>query len=117
MNHFVKSIVGAASIGFILATSSTAFAAPIEGLWGTSGGEDALIAKCGGSYCITLKTGKYAGKRIGKLSGKGSSYKGTIIDPADNKKYAGTARVSGSSMRLKGCALKIFCKTQNWRKK
>ena len=95
-------------------TAGTAMADPIEGNWRTQSGETAAIASCGGAYCITLKSGKYSGKRIGKMSGSGGNYSGTITDPADDKTYSGSATVAGASMKLKGCALKIFCKTQTW---
>ncbi|MEM7069322.1 MAG: DUF2147 domain-containing protein [Pseudomonadota bacterium] len=102
---------------FAVSLATVAHAAePIEGNWKTQSGETAGISKCGGSYCIKLKTGKYSGQRIGKLKGSGGSYDGTITDPEDNKEYSGSANVSGSTMKLKGCALKIFCKTQTWKK-
>ena len=91
-------------------------AEPIVGDWKTESGETANIDACGSAYCITLKTGQFAGKRIGRMSGSGGSYKGTITDPSDDKEYSGSAKVNASSMKLKGCALKIFCKTQNWSK-
>lgn len=105
-----------AAAGFAAMTGLALAAEPIEGNWRTQSGETAAITNCGGAYCITLKTGKHAGKRIGKVSGSGASYSGTVTDPADDKTYSGSAKVNGGSMRLKGCALKIFCKTQNWSK-
>ncbi|MEM1040562.1 MAG: DUF2147 domain-containing protein [Pseudomonadota bacterium] len=96
---------------------SAASAQAIQGSWRTASGETAAIAKCGGSYCVTLRSGKYSGKRIGRMKGSGNKYSGTITDPTDDKKYAGTATVSGSSLKMRGCALKIFCKTQTWKKK
>ncbi|MEP1206770.1 MAG: DUF2147 domain-containing protein [Rhizobiaceae bacterium] len=91
-------------------------AEPIVGNWKTESGETAAIGACGGSYCITLKTGQYAGKRIGRMKGSGKSYSGTITDPSDGKQYSGSAKIGGSSLKLRGCALKIFCKTQKWSK-
>ncbi len=38
---------------------------PIVGNWKTGLGDTAAIASCGGDYCITLKSGKHAGKQIG----------------------------------------------------
>ena len=103
--------------GTVLAMSSSlAFADPIEGDWKTQAGENASIAKCGGSFCITVTTGEHAGKRIGKFKGANGDYAGTITDPSDDKQYTGTVTLNGSSMKLKGCALKVFCKTQNWKK-
>jgi uncharacterized protein (DUF2147 family) len=95
--------------------SSSAFAAEaIEGNWKTASGETAAITQCGSAYCVTLKTGKHAGKQIGKMSGKGNSYSGEITDPANDKTYAGTGTVSGSSLSMKGCVLKVLCKSQTW---
>lgn len=87
---------------------------PIEGSWKTASGETAVIAKCGGSFCITLKTGKHAGKRIGKLDGAGADYSGSITDPAADKTYSGSGAVSGNSLKMKGCVLKVLCKSQTW---
>ncbi|MCF3642731.1 DUF2147 domain-containing protein [Rhizobium sp. TRM95111] len=91
-----------------------AAAEPIEGNWKTASGETATIGKCGGSYCITLKTGEFAGKQIGKLDGGGADYTGSITDPAEDKTYSGSGSVSGNSLQMKGCVLKVFCKSQTW---
>ena len=87
---------------------------PIAGNWKTVAGDTAVIASCGGSYCITLKTGKYAGKKIGRLSGAGGSYSGEITDPADDKTYSGSGTISGGSLKMQGCMMQVFCKTQTW---
>ena len=100
-----------------LSFAGTAMAAePIVGNWKTQSGETAAISQCGGSYCVQLKTGKYSGKSIGKMSGSGNSYTGEITDPANDKTYSGSASISGSSMKMKGCVAKILCKTQTWSK-
>ncbi len=113
MKKIISTVFAA---GLVLSVNAPAFADVIEGNWKTESGETAAISKCGGSFCIKLKTGKYAGKSIGKMKGAGGSYTGTVTDPADNKQYSGSAKVGGSNLKLKGCALKIFCKTQNWKK-
>ena len=61
-----------------------------------------------------MTSGKYNGKRIGKLSGGGADYSGEITDPTDDKTYSGSASVSGASMKLKGCVMSVFCKSQTW---
>jgi uncharacterized protein (DUF2147 family) len=95
----------------------TAFAAePIEGNWKTQSGETAAIAACGSSFCVTLKTGKYSGKQIGKMSGSGNKYKGSITDPANDKTYSGSASISGGSMKMRGCVLGVLCRSQTWSK-
>ena len=110
-----KTLLATATL-FAFGLSASIAAEPIEGNWKTQGGETAAISNCGGSFCITLKTGKHAGKQIGKLSGTGDKYKGSITDPANDKTYTGSASLSGSSMKLKGCVLSILCKTQTWSK-
>ena len=114
---FLSKTVAASAVALFMATSGGALAEePIVGNWKTEAGETAAIGPCGSSFCITVKTGRYAGKRIGVMKGSGSSYTGTITDPSDDKQYSGSAKVGKSSMKLRGCALKVFCKTQNWSK-
>lgn len=107
----IRTLIVAAAM--TMATSSFA-AEPIVGNWKTASGETAVIASCGGSYCITLKTGKHAGKRIGNLTGTGDSYSGEITDPANDKTYSGNAAISGASLKMQGCVLKVLCKSQTW---
>lgn len=84
-------------------------AEPIEGNWQTASGETAVIAKCGPDFCVTLKTGQYAGRQ----NGQGASYKGEITDPKADKTYAGSSTVNGNSLQMQGCVA-IFCKSQTW---
>ncbi len=106
----VTMIAAALLMGSNLALAAEA----IEGNWKTASGETAAIGACGNAFCVTVKTGKFAGKQIGKLSGKGNSYSGEITDPANDKTYSGSATVSGSTMSMKGCVLKVLCKSQTW---
>ena len=101
-----------------LMLAGIAYADPIEGNWKTQSGSMAAIGSCGGSFCITLKTGQHAGKKIGtyKASG-GSKYTGQITDPANDKTYSGKAALSGSSLSMSGCVFGgLICKTQTWTK-
>ena len=61
-----------------------------------------------------LKTGKYAGKKIGTLAGSGVTYTGEITDPANDKTYSGSGNVLGNSLKMKGCVLNVLCKSQTW---
>ena len=99
-----------------LASLGAQAAEPVVGSWKTASGETARIASCGGAYCITLMTGEFKGKQIGKMSGGGGEYSGEITDPNAEKTYSGSATITGDSLKLTGCALKIFCKTQTWSK-
>lgn len=99
----------------LLGSAFTANAAePIVGNWKTATGATAQIAPCGSSFCVTLKSGKFAGKQIGKMSGKGASYKGEITDPETDKTYSGSGSVDGNSLQMKGCVLAVLCKSQTW---
>ena len=114
----MKKLITTACTVFLLAASSslTSAAEPIVGDWKTKSGETAGISKCGSSFCIKLKTGTYAGQKIGKLKGSGAEYSGTITDPEDGKEYTGSAKVGAKSMKLKGCAFKVFCQTHLWKR-
>lgn len=94
--------------------SGAAASEPIEGDWKNGPVEIIAIKPCGGDFCLTMTTGEFAGKQIGKLSGKGADYSGEVTDPEDNKTYSGYGTVNGNSLKLKGCALKIFCKSVTW---
>ncbi len=41
-------------------------------------------------------------------------YSGSITDPAADKTYSGSGAVSGNSLKMKGCVLKVLCKSQTW---
>ncbi|HWU65335.1 MAG TPA: DUF2147 domain-containing protein [Ensifer sp.] len=107
-----KSIMAVAVLGLLASAASAA--EPIEGKWKNGPVEIIAIAPCGDGFCLTLTSGEFAGQSIGKLSGKGANYAGEITDPEDNKTYSGSGTVSGNTLKLKGCALKIFCQTVTW---
>lgn len=98
-----------------LILAGAASADPIEGNWRTQSGATASIAG-GGSFSITLKSGKHSGKRIGTFSPAGSNaYSGKITDPDTDKTYTGKATLSGNTLKMKGCVLGgLLCKSQTW---
>ena len=101
----------------LIALGGATLADPIEGNWKTKSGETAAIVGCGSAYCITLKTGKFAGKQIGKFNANGGNYKGSITDPEDDKTYKGKASLNGSTLVMKGCVLGgLICRGENWSK-
>ncbi len=112
-----KLMALASAAVFAAGISAASAAAPIVGNWRTASGETAKIAPCGGGYCTTIVTGEHKGKRIGQMSGSGAKYYGQITDPSNGRTYEGTATVNGNSLKLTGCALKIFCRSQNWTRK
>lgn len=104
----------AATAALLMSAIGALAAEPIEGSWKTQSGATAEIGKCGSAYCVTLKTGKHAGKQIGRMSGSGDSYSGDITDPETDKTYSGSGAVTGNALKMKGCVLKILCKSQTW---
>ncbi len=97
--------------------AGAALADDIVGNWKTQSGATAAISSCGGSFCITLKSGKFAGKSIGKMKAASGSYSGSITDPETDKTYSGKASLSGSKMKMSGCVLGgLICKSQTWTK-
>jgi len=103
----------AVAAGWMIAAPLWA-AEPIEGNWKTASGETARIAPCAQGFCITLTTGKFANRQIGHMKGGGGLYNGQITDPKDDKTYDGSATVTGNNLKLQGCVMKVFCKTQIW---
>jgi uncharacterized protein (DUF2147 family) len=96
--------------------AGAALADPIEGNWKTKDGDTAAIGSCGGGFCITLKTGEYAGKSIGQMTATGSgSYEGSITKPSNGKTYSGKGTLSGDTLKMKGCVLGgLICESQTW---
>ncbi|MGQ3292622.1 MAG: DUF2147 domain-containing protein, partial [Shinella sp.] len=69
----------------LMSTGLASAAEPIVGHWKTTLGDTAAIEPCGSGFCITLKSGKHAGGKIGAFEGGDGSYSGKITDP-DAKK-------------------------------
>jgi uncharacterized protein (DUF2147 family) len=96
--------------------TGAALADPIEGNWKTKDGDTAAIGACGGAFCITLKTGEFAGKSIGKMTASGGgSYEGSITKPSNGKTYSGSGTLSGNSLKMRGCVFGgLICESQTW---
>jgi uncharacterized protein (DUF2147 family) len=100
---------------FLTLTTGLASAAdPIVGNWRTEDGTRSAIGYCDAGYCITVKSGEYAGRTIGNFSGKDGSYAGQITDPETDRTYNGTLKVSGSTIKMQGCVMNVFCRSQTW---
>lgn len=97
-----------------MAISTVQAADPIVGNWKTEVGTTAAIRPCGGGYCIVLKTGKHSGEQIGTFKGNDGSYSGRITDPDAKKTYDGKMTVSGNSVKMSGCVMRVFCQSQTW---
>ena len=100
--------------GLSVAASVALGADTIVGIWKTQTGEISLIKHCGSTYCIVANSGKYAGQKIGSFQGTGGSYIGRITDPRNKATYSGKLTVDGDTLKLRGCATSVLCKTQIW---
>lgn len=101
----------------VAAMAGPALAEPIEGTWlRPSTGALVKFSKCGSSYCAKAVSGEFTGKSVGKFTGSGESYTGTLTDLKEDKTYSGRAKVTGNTMKLEGCVLKVFCKGENWQR-
>ena len=102
----------------LLAASFAAAAEPILGNWRTADGETISIRRCGGAFCSTVASGSYRGRSVGTVRGPGPVYEGEIVDPRDDKRWTGSMTVKAKRLSLKGCLMKVFCKTvQTWTKR
>ena len=112
-----RAPLSAAALGtalLVLAPGTARADAPILGTWTVPNGEKVDVRSCGGAFCTTVRTGLYKGKKIGRMTGSGNSYTGTVTDPTTDKTYEGTAEIQGDALTLKGCVAKIFCRSQVW---
>lgn len=102
------------AIAFTMTVGLANAADSLIGNWKTEDGATSAIAPCGSGYCITVKTGKYAGKKIAQFSRRNGNYASQITDPASNKTYNGTLKLSGNTVKMQGCLMKVFCQSQTW---
>ena len=103
-----------AIMALTLSAAPALAAEPIIGTWKRTSGTIIEYQNCGGDdYCGTVLNGEFKGKSIGKMTGKDSSYKGTVNKLDEGKTYSGKASVSGSTLSLAGCvAGGLICKTE-----
>lgn len=104
------------AVALLMATSA-AYADPIEGNWMTKDGVVLKIAGCGGAFCITVASGEYKGKSAGSMTAKGKgSYVGSVTRVSTGKTYSGSGKLSGNTLRVKGCVAKVLCESQTWKR-
>lgn len=101
-------------VALTLASSVALGADPVVGTWKTQSGETSVIDRCGSQYCIVAKSGEFAGQKIGSFTAAADVYTGRITDPRNKATYSGKLTVSGNSLKLRGCATNVLCKTETW---
>lgn len=98
----------------VLVPQAALAAEPIVGTWRLSNGETVTYSSCGDGFCSVVDSGRYKGKSVGRLTGSGGRYVGTVVDPSSDKSYDGRAEATKSRLDLTGCVAKVFCRTQTW---
>ncbi|MEE2953443.1 MAG: DUF2147 domain-containing protein [Pseudomonadota bacterium] len=116
MTRRLSALAFAALISSAGLTGIANAADPILGQWQAPGGGVVKVSACGNAFCAKVISGDHKGKSVGTMRGSGGDYTGTVTDPRDDKTYEGSATIAsnGKTLKLTGCALKIFCKTQTW---
>ena len=99
---------------FLLSCATAQAADLVTGTWKTENGEMAVIARCGTAYCITARSGTIAGEELGTFSSADGNYSGRLTDPQTRAVYSGKLVVAGDSLKLRGCATSVLCRTQTW---
>lgn len=111
-------LTSALSLALFAAGTTFALADPIEGKWMTGDKVLLNIKKCGGSFCVKVVGGKYDGKQSGKLKPAGDKvYKGTLKQFSSGISFAGTATLSGNSMKMIAKKFGITVKKDTWKRK
>jgi len=87
---------------------------PVVGTWKTQVGTTAAIDECAQGYCITMKTGNSAGKRIGSFQGSNGNFTGSIVEPESKKTFTGVLTLSGDTVHMRGCTMKVICVSLIW---
>lgn len=101
-------LIGVLTLSLAMAGAALA-AEPIEGDWLTAKGATVSIAACDAEFCLTGA----AGKDLGKVSGSGGHYEGSLTNPDNGKSNAVKIDVSGDTLTLSGCA-GIVCASRDW---
>ena len=119
----MKKILSTFAAFAVLASTSTSFAAGIEGTWNRSDGKSKIkISKCGSSFCskiiwldkprkdtknenAALRGRNLVGTTISKnLKPAGANkWSGSIYSPKKGKTYNGFATLKGNKLSMKGC--------------
>lgn len=131
-----RLIFAIVTLQFFMMTSY-AFASP-EGVWLRANKESKIsIEQCGKAYCGTvvwlnkerrgakdknnpnpdLQNRPIVGLQIfsDMISSGTNTYKGTLYNAEDGKTYSGGLTVvDDNTLTLRGCVLRIFCKSDTW---
>lgn len=143
MKSMVSAVI-AVTFGLLAALPARAADGP-AGTWLTEDGEaKVLIYDCGGAFCGRItwlkepndpetgrpkldKFNKDASKRsqsvlglniiLGMKPGGAGVWKGALYNPEDGNTFTGSLTVqSASALKLEGCVLALFCRSEIWKR-
>ena len=133
MNKTIKFGAGIL-VGAMFVVNVVQAASP-AGVWRTEAGWKVKLYKCGGAYCgevvggVNGKDAKNPNKAlrsrmivgirmIWAMKKTKSGFTGKLYNAKDGKTYTGKlSNITGSSMKLSGCAFGgSICRSQTWRK-
>lgn len=119
---FKALISTALVVGMAGMLSQSASAADPYGTWKRpKNGAHIKVYRCGGGLGMKVLSSPNK-KTVGKhmmcgAKKSGGKWHGTLHSPEDGNNYSGTISLTGSGkLKLTGCALSIFCKTEYWRR-
>jgi len=126
----------------LAAASGVSAAGSPDGVWAMSNGKVTVkVNSCGSNLCARIvglaepiskidgkpkvdRENPNPGKRkrplmglsilIGMKPAGESQWKGAIYNPDDGRTYSATVRLSGGTMKVKGCVAGVFCKTNTF---
>lgn len=131
----IRALILAAAAALLVSNASAA--AP-EGVWATPGDKAQIrISSCGDGLCATLVGLKKPNDKQGRpkvdrhnpvealrdrpvmglslasgMRPDGDGWRGDVYNPDDGRTYTGRIEPAGERLRLRGCALKVLCRTQ-----
>ena len=121
---------GTASLILALAAAQAAQPAPIEGLWKNPIGSAIIaVAPCGNALCGKVVWASARGQRevakttsnvvgttvLTAVKPKGKGWAGQLFIPDDNIHVSAKLQlISATQLKLTGCAMALFCRSQIW---
>ncbi len=132
MKRFATIALTSIALGAMSVPASASVASDLASTkWKTKGGKSVVQFSSNGKSAKVVKIlkgkpnakakkGPKKGKPIKGMTilwGLGSDGKGgKVYDPEGGKTYSGSVTLNGNKLKLKGCAAKVFCKSQTWTK-
>ncbi len=130
MKRFATIALATVALSAMSTTASASVTSDLANTkWKTKGGKS-LVQFSGNGKSASIKkilkgnknaVSKKGAKKGQKIQGmkilwglSSDGKNGKVFDPEGGKTYSGSVTLNGNKLKLKGCAAKIFCKSQTW---